>query len=193
MRIIIKSIFRVIAEILYRPRVNGKENLPKQGAAIICANHIHQLDSAVLIATAKRKINILAKDDLFTGVIAKWFAKIFGIYPIKRESADIQAIKISLTLLKNNELLAVFPEGTRHGLEKGVKPKNGAIVMAIKAGVPIIPVGIQGSFKLFRKVKLNIGKPIDFNKYKNDAKNKEIIDGLTNELMNEIVKLRDEK
>ena len=83
----------------------------------------------------------------------------------------------------------IFPEGTRNGMAKGVKPKNGAVVMAIKAGVPIIPVGIIGNFKPFRKITMKIGKPIDYRSYKDKVKDKELMTKLTEELMKKIVKL----
>ena len=85
----------------------------------------------------------------------------------------------------------MFPEGTRNGLEKGKKPKNGAVLIAATAEKPIIPIGIQGSFKPFRKVIVNIGKPIDYSKYKDENKDKELMTKLTEDLMNEIIKLRE--
>ena len=87
----------------------------------------------------------------------------------------------------------MFPEGTRHGLEKGKKAKNGAVLIAATAEKPIIPIGIQGSFKPFTKVVVNIGKPIDYTKYKEEVKEKEVATKLTTELMEKIVELRDEK
>ena len=78
-------------------------------------------------------------------------------------------------------------------MAKGVKPKDGAIKLAIRANVPIVPVGVQGNFKPFRKVKVNIGKPIYYGKYKDEVNNKEVMDKLTEELMKTIVKLRDER
>lgn len=193
MRIIIKTIFKIFAIILYRPKIVGKENLPKDTGALLCPNHIHNLDSAVIVAMFKRKVNVLAKEELFTNRFLCWLADLFGIYPIKRGKADLQAIKISLTLLKHDELLLMFPEGTRNGMAKGVKPKNGAVLIAATAEKPIIPIGIQGSFKPFRKVIVNIGKPIYYSEYKEEVKEKEVATKLTEELMGEIVKLRDEK
>lgn len=193
MRVIIKFIFKIIAIILYRPKIVGKENLPKDTGALICPNHVHNLDSAVIVAMFKRKVNVLAKEELFKNGFIRWIADIFGVYPVKRGRADLQAIKISLKLLKNDELLLMFPEGTRHGLDKGKKPKNGAVLIAATAGKPIIPIGIQGSFKPFRKVIVNIGKPIDYSQYSEEVKEKEQASKLTQELMQEIVSLRDAK
>ena len=193
MRIIIKFLFKIIAIILYRPKIVGKENLPKDTGALLCPNHVHNLDSAVIVAMFKRKVNVLAKEELFKNAFIRWIADIFGVYPVKRGRADLQAIKISLKLLKNDELLLMFPEGTRHGLDKGKKPKNGAVLIATTARKPIIPIGIQGSFKPFRKVIVNIGKPIDYSKYSEEVKEKEQASKLTQELMQEIVSLRDAK
>lgn len=192
MRVIIKFLFKVFAIILYRPKIIGKENLPKDTGALLCPNHIHNLDSAVIVAMFKRKVNVLAKEELFSNKFLCWIADLFGIYPVKRGKADMQAIKISLKLLKQEELLLMFPEGTRNGLEKGIKPKNGAVVISATSGKPIIPIGIKGSFKPFRKVIVKIGEPIDYSKYKEDIKDKEKANELTQELMEKIIKLRDE-
>ena len=193
MRVIIKFIFKIFAIILYRPKIVGKENLPKDGGALLCPNHVGNLDAAVIVAMFKRKVNVLAKEELFKNGFLCWIADLFGIYPVKRGKADMQAIKISLTLLKRNELLLMFPEGTRNGMAKGIKPKNGAVLIAATAGKPIIPIGIQGSFKPFTKVIVNIGKPIDYSKLKEEVKDKEQASELTKDLMKEIVHLRDQK
>ena len=192
MRVIIKFIFKIFAIILYRPKIVGKENLPKDGGALLCPNHVSTLDAAVIVAMFKRKVNVLAKEELFKNGFLCWIADLFGIYPVKRGKADMQAIKISLTLLKRNELLLMFPEGTRNGMAKGIKPKNGAVLIAATAGKPIIPIGIQGSFEPFTKVIVNIGKPIDYSKLKEEVKDKEQASELTKELMKEIVHLRDQ-
>ena len=151
------------------------------------------MDSAVLVLMNKRIIRVLAKESLFRFKILKWLATIFGVYPVKAGKKSMESMKISLKLLKNKELLLIFPEGTRNGMAKGVKPKEGAIKLAIRANVPIVPVGIQGSFKAFTKVKVNIGEPIYYSEYKEEINNKELLEELTQDLMNKIVKLRDEE
>ena len=192
MRIIIKFIFKIFAIIIYRPKILGKENIPEAGGAMLCPNHIHNLDAAVIVAMFKRKVNVLAKEELFKNRFLCWIADLFGIYPVKRGKADMQAIKTSLTLLKKDEILLMFPEGTRNGMAKGINPKNGAVLIAATAKKPIIPIGIQGNFKPFTKVIINIGKPIDYSNLKEEVKDKEEATKLTQQLMEEIVKLRDE-
>ena len=100
MRVVIKFIFKIFAIIMYRPKILGKENLPEEGGALLCPNHVHNLDAAIIVAMFKRKVNVLAKEELFKNKFLCWIADLFGIYPVKREKADMQAIKISLKLLK---------------------------------------------------------------------------------------------
>lgn len=192
LRKLLKAFFHFLAIIVYRPKVYGKGNIPSEGGAIICPNHVHALDSVIILTTAKRKINFMAKEELFKNGFIRFLAKVFGIFPVKRGGKDLDAIKTSLKILKAKEILCMFPEGTRNGLSKGVKPKNGAVLIAIKAGVPIIPCGVQGSFKPFTKVKLNYGKPIYFDK-ETDIQDKEIVNNLTKKVVDEVVYLRDEK
>ncbi len=190
-REIIKGFLHGLLRIVYRVKITGKENVLKEGGCIIAANHIHALDPAVILLTNKRAVKYMAKEELFKNPILRWLAKTFGIFPVKRDGKDLEAIKTSLRILKRKEILGIFPEGTRNGLRKGKKVKNGAVLIAMKAGVPIIPAGISGSYKPFCKIKLNYGKPIYYDKYKEEEQTKELADKLTKELMDEIVRLRD--
>ena len=192
MRKFLKGLFWLMSVIAYRIKVNGKENLPKEGAALVCPNHVHALDTVLVVVHANRKINVLAKEELFESRFLRFLAKVFGVYPVKQNSADLGAIKTSLKLLKNKELLLIYPEGTRKGMEKGKPLKNGPMTIAIKAGVPIVPVGIKGTFKAFSKITINIGKPMSFNEYKDKVNDKEVVSKLTQDLMKEIIRLRDE-
>ena len=191
MRKFLKGLFWLMTVIVYRIKVNGKENLPKEGAALVCPNHVHALDTVLVVVHANRKINVLAKESLFKNAFLRFLAKVFGVYPVKQNSADLGAIKTSLKLLKSDELLLIYPEGTRKGLERGKPLKNGPMTIAIKAGVPIVPVGIKGTFKVFSKITINIGKPMNFNEYKDKVNDKEVVTKLTKDLMNEIIRLRD--
>lgn len=189
----IKFILKILVIIVYRPKIVGIENIKEDEGALICPNHVHALDSAVIVLTNKRAIRVLAKESLFRKPILRWLASIFGVYPVKQGNKSMESMKISLKLLKSNELLLIFPEGTRNGMAKGVRAKEGAIKLAAKSNKPIIPVGVQGNFKPFRKIKVNIGKPIYYNLTKEEINDKEKLREMTDGLMNEIVKLRDEK
>ena len=192
-RKIVKFILKMLVIIVYRPKIVGAENIEEGKPALICPNHVHALDSVVIVLMNKRIIRVLAKESLFKNPILRWLASIFGVYPVKQGNKSMESMKISLKLLKNNELLLIFPEGTRNGMAKGAKPKDGAIKLAAKSNASIVPVGVQGNFKPFRQIKVNIGKPIYYDLTKEELNDKEKLAELTSLLMKEIVKLRDEK
>lgn len=180
----IKVVLATVYRIIFRVKISG--NVPREGAYILCCNHINYLDAAAIVLFNKRKVNFVAKEDLFTHGILMWLGHLFDAIPIKRDMQDIEAMKRCLKVLKNGELLGIFPEGTRRGMEKNMKAKNGAAFMAIKSNVKVIPVGIHGSFKPFGKVYVNYGEPIDLSKYKNE---KDKLDEATDIVMNQIVML----
>ena len=192
-RAIVKPLCHLAALIVYRVRVEGIENVPKDSACIVCGNHVHALDAPALVAVTNRKIRFMAKEELWKSLGFRFMAFVFYVFPVKRGKGDTDAIKTSIKLLKSNQILGMYPEGTRNGLEKGVKPKNGAVTLASRNNVPIVPFGVEGTFKPFTKVTYRFGKPMDFSSYKENAKDKEVLDTLTNEVMARIVELRDNK
>lgn len=181
-RKIVKVILKTAYRIAFRVKITGK--VPEDGAYILCCNHINYLDAAAIVLFNKRKVNFVAKEDLFTHGILNWLGHLFDAIPIKRNMQDIEAMKRCLKVLKNGELLGIFPEGTRKGMEKNMKAKNGAAFMAIKGKVKVIPVGIHGTFKPFSKVYMNYGEPIDLSGYTKDD-----LDKATDIIMEQIVML----
>lgn len=187
-RCIVRAVLVTAYRIAYHVKITG--NVPKEGAYILCCNHINYLDAAAIVLFNKRKVNFVAKEDLFTHDILMWLGHLFDAIPIKRDMQDIEAMKRCLKVLKNGELLGIFPEGTRKGMEKNMKAKNGAAYMAIKSGVKVIPIGIHGTFKPFSKVYLNYGEPIDLSDYKNQ---KDKLDEATELVMNQIKELMEKE
>ena len=189
--IIVKPICFIIDMILFRVKIDGIENIPKNQACIVCGNHVHALDAPVLLARTNKKIRFMAKQELWKSPAFRFMAFIYQVFPVKRDRKDTDAVKTSLKILKNKEILGIYPEGTRNGMARGIKPKKGAVNLAIRADVPIIPFGIKGNFKPFRKVIYKFGEPIFYSEYKDRAKDKEFIEELTMNLMEKIVELRD--
>ena len=179
--------------VVFRVEKNGEENIKEKGAYLICANHRSNWDAPILVSNLKRKVYVKAKAELFKNKFIKWFGRKCCVFPVKRGMRDIESIKYSLNLLKDGEILVIFPEGTRNGMEKNGKAQNGVAYMAIRTGVPVIPVGIQGEMKPFKKVKLNIGEPLDFSQYKTNKPEKEILDKVSKEIMDNIIMLTNEK
>ena len=192
LRKIIVFLVYIFNVIVFRVKCVGQENIQNKGAYIICANHTSNWDAPILVSNLKRKVYVMAKAELFKNKFIKWFGDKCCVFPVKRGMRDIESIKYSLKLLKDGEILVIFPEGTRKGLEKNGKAQNGVAYMAIRTGVPVIPVGIQGEMKPFRKVKLNIGEPLDFSQYKSNKPEKEILDKVSKETMDNIIMLTNE-
>ena len=121
-RKVVKIVLKTVYRIAYRVKITG--NVPDEGAYILCCNHINYLDAAAIVLFNKRKVNFVAKEDLFTHGILSWLGHLFDAIPIKRNMQDIEAMKRCLKVLKNGELLGIFPEGTRKGMEKNMKAKK---------------------------------------------------------------------
>ena len=192
LRKIIVFLVYIFNVIVFRVKCVGQENIQNKGAYIICANHTSNWDAPILVSNLKRKVYVMAKAELFKNKFIKWLGDKCCVFPVKRGMRDIESIKYSLKLLKDGEILVIFPEGTRKGLEKNGKAQNGVAYMAIRTRVPVIPVGIQGEMKPFRKVKLNIGEPLDFSQYKSNKPEKEILDKVSKEIMDNIIMLTNE-
>lgn len=191
LRCIIKNLINGFYHIVFRIKIVG-EPVPKEGAYIICANHINYFDAVAVVTSNKRRVYFIAKEDLFHNGFLNWLAHIFDVIPVKRGKQDLESMKRSLAVLKRGDLLGLFPEGTRKGIAKNGKIKNGAAFMALRTGVPVIPLGIQGTFKPFKKTILNYGKPLDFSKYQSKTPDKEVLEEVSNEIMNNIIMLTNE-
>ena len=173
LRGIVKGAIYAYCKIVYRFELVGKENIPKKGAVIICGNHRSFLDPPLMEVTTGRYTRFLAKEELTKNKFLAFLGFVFDSILVKKDSKEVKALKESLQTLKKEQCLALFPEGTRNGLAKGEKVKDGAAFFALRTGVPVIPCGISGGEKPFKKVKIAYGKPIDLSEYRTMYKNKE--------------------
>ena len=190
-RKIVIFLLYIYCKIVYRVKVIGVENIPLKGSLIFCGNHRNYLDPCLIMITIKRETRFLAKDELQKNTFLKFLGKLFDIIFVKRDSKDITAMKESVKTLKSGNCIALFPEGTRNGLEKNDgKIKNGAAYMALKTGSKVVPIGIQGPAKPFTKNIIIYGKPLDFSEYSASKKiEKEIEDKVSDIIKNEIINL----
>ena len=191
-RKIVKGFANIMCHIIYRFDVKGLENIPKEGAAIICANHIHLLDSVTIVIHIKRMIYIMVKKELMKSKIGYWFFDMLGCFAVDWGKGDVKAIEDAEGHVKDGDLLMIFPEGKRNGMAKGIKMKKGAAMVALQTKTPIIPVGITGSFKPFSKIKIRVGEPMDLTEYFEMEKTgpREWIT-VTNKMQEKIISLRD--
>ncbi|MCL2408036.1 MAG: 1-acyl-sn-glycerol-3-phosphate acyltransferase [Oscillospiraceae bacterium] len=152
---------RFVIGIFYRLDIQGQENIP-DGAAMVCANHSSRVDP-FLIAFAlgiNRHVRFIAKISLFKVPILAGILKRLEMISVDRNTNDVSTIKSALRVLKSGEKVAIFPEGRRVGdVSKGVKANPGAVKIAERADVPVIPVFMPRRKPLFRKIPIIIGEP----------------------------------
>ncbi len=161
--------------------IRGIENLPESGGLIITSNHVSYLDPAVLVASLNRKIYFIAKKEVFKNTFISFLLNKLNAFSVDRDNVDMFAFKKAMNILREEKVLGIFPEGTRSSNGELQELKMGALKIAMKTGVPILPVGINGTHKIYprgikfpilfkHKIIVKYGAPRHFNKLKSKDK-----------------------
>lgn len=159
------AICALICKIAFKFKVAGLENIPAEGAFILAPNHKSFFDPVVVAVKCKRQIRFMAKAELFKN---KLFGKIItalGAFPLQRGKGDIAAIKAAFSILKEGNVLLMFPQGKRIKDDSRGNLKTGVAVIAHKMQVPVVPVSICGKYKFRSKITVTYGKPIYFDEF----------------------------
>lgn len=160
----------MVLKIFWRLEVEGAENLPREGGVLIASNHCSYLDPPVMGASVERQVHFMAKKELFNIPGLNFFMRRTGTFPVARGTANRSAIRKAIEYLSSGEVVGIFPEGTRTKSGTMKNGEIGAAMLAAKAGVPILPMGIKGNIRVFQmkgiipkfsKIKVKIGKPIE--------------------------------
>ncbi len=172
----------------------GRENIPTKGAFLVASNHVSNLDPFIIGLGFYRRLNYLAKEELFRSKLQKFFFRQVGAFPIKRGVSDLGAIKEVFRRLKSKEPILLFPEGTRT-LDPGKRKIQAGIgLIAAKSNLPVVPVYIDGSEKVLppgarwpkrHSITVRFGKPLFFTK---DKKNPSL--KIAQDVMNAILSLK---
>jgi 1-acyl-sn-glycerol-3-phosphate acyltransferase len=170
---------------IYRIKIENKDNIP-DGPFIFVGNHKHNYDFISLISGTKRTVHFLAKKELIDK--HGWLFGRLGIIPVDRSTKNKEAVNEAINMLKNGEIVGIFPEGTFNKTEYVIKPfKYGAVKIASEADCPLVPFAITGEYKKFRKgLKITYGKPY-YIKDKKDLTKENV------KLMNKVINLLREK
>lgn len=158
---VVRIILGFFLKLFYRFRVTGLENVPMDNRLVICANHRSNWDPVLISIAFPRQVHWMAKKELFKNKILSYLIYKLESFPVDRQDTDISAIKNALRVLKNEKVLGIFPEGTRVDTVDLNNAKAGTALLAIKAQSIVLPMYIGSTYKLFSKVNINIGKPID--------------------------------
>ena len=175
-----RALVQPMIRLWWRPRVTGLHNIPRQGPAIIAANHLANVDSFLVPAVVPRQVRYIIKADFWhkrtpTARIQQWFFDTIGSIPVERGDARSAtgSLEQALTVLNDGGLFGIYPEGTRSKDGKLGRARTGVAWLEEKSGAPVIPVGVVGTDKLFApgriwprpraaKLEIHIGAPVDF-------------------------------
>ncbi|MEW1637925.1 lysophospholipid acyltransferase family protein [Streptomyces sp. NPDC093801] len=194
-----------LLRLLFRPRIEGLENIPAEGAAIVAGNHLSFSDHFLMPAILRRRITFLAKAEYFTGPGLKGrltaaFFRSAGQIPVDRSGKDAgqAALREGLGVLAKGELLGIYPEGTRSHDGRLYKGKVGVAAMALGAGVPVVPCAMLGTFEIqppgqtlpkIRRVTIRFGAPLEFSRYAGMEGERAVLRAVTDEIMYAILNL----
>ena len=176
-----RLILSPLARGLFRAKIVGRKNVPREGAVILASNHLSFIDSVVITLFAPRSVSFLAKESYFTtpgftGTVSRLFFTSIGAIPVSRGvgQAAEDALDSGLSLLQDGEAFAVYPEGTRSRDGKLYRGKTGVAWLALNAGVPVVPVALKGTDKVQpigsnkirpAKVSIEFGTPLDLSRH----------------------------
>ncbi|WKY47251.1 lysophospholipid acyltransferase family protein [Eubacteriaceae bacterium ES3] len=190
----IYSICRVIVYfinlLIFNFKIRGKENIPKTGSALICPNHVSIYDPCVIASITPRYIHFMAKAELFKNPFLRWLLTHLYAFPVNRGNVGMETIKTSLKVLREQELLGIFPEGTRVKEGERIPPASGFVVFALKTKSPIIPVRIVGKYGFRRKIEIVVGEPIYLTEYYGKKHSEEELKKISEEIMDQVYELK---
>ncbi|MEU3898657.1 lysophospholipid acyltransferase family protein [Streptomyces sp. NPDC057376] len=194
-----------LLRVVFRPRIEGLDHVPASGAAIVAGNHLSFSDHFLMPAVLRRRITFLAKAEYFTGPglkgrLTAFFFRSAGQIPVDRsgKEAGQAAIREGLGVLGKDELLGIYPEGTRSHDGRLYKGKVGVAVMALRAGVPVVPCAMIGTFEAqppgrriprLHPVVIRFGEPLDFSRYAGMEGEKAVLRAVTDEILYAIMSL----
>jgi 1-acyl-sn-glycerol-3-phosphate acyltransferase len=140
---------------IWRPRVTGRDRVPREGGVILASNHLSFADSVVIPSVSPRPVRFLAKSDYFTGaglrgrLMRAWFEGL-GMLPVDRDDpqAALTSLDVALDVLRRGEAFGIYPEGTRSRDGRLYRGRTGVAHLALTAGVPVVPVGLRDTERL---------------------------------------------
>ncbi len=188
---VIRALVSVFVHCAFRIKIAGKENVPKDGGAILAVNHKSNWDPVVIGSTCPRSLKMMGKAELFKNPVCGYFLKALGGFPVNRGKGDIGAIKTSLKTLKGGDMLLIFPEGTRNN-DTVAHAKSGVALIGNMAQVPVIPAYISGKYRFLSKVVVTFGTPYDMTRFGGEKLDSAKLQEVSDEILMQIRGLKQE-
>ncbi len=186
----VRTIARLYFPTIMKLRVEGAGNIPEKGPFLLLMNHQSHLDPLLVHTYCPRLLFTMAKSSVFRNPIMRWIEPRVGAFPTRRYQVDPQTVRIALRYLEEGKAVGVFPEGSRSWDATLQKLREGTIRLLLKAGVPVIPCGISGTYELWPRwgkmnwfkigpgrppVRIRFGSPIHFGKHDTRALREEAL------------------
>ncbi|GGF87764.1 lysophospholipid acyltransferase family protein [Paenibacillus abyssi] len=175
-----RMLLRFIFATMFPLKAEGLEHIPAQGSALLCSNHISNIDPTTVGVKVNRKVHYMAKAELFSFRPIGAFLRALGAFPVKRGGVSKESIRMALQLLKDGNVMGIFPEGTRNSGDG--MGKKGAAMIALRSGAAVIPVAIIGKYRPFRPIKIVYGKPVDLSEFIGDS-SPDVLERATEKIM----------
>ena len=195
---VLKAILTPVLRLLFKVRVEGAENVPAGGAAILASNHLSFSDSIFLPMVLRRRITFVAKAEYFEDRKTAWFFRAVGQIPIKRGggSASQRALDSAFDVLEGGGVFGIYPEGTRSPDGKLYKGHTGVARLALKSGAPVLAVAMIGTREaqpigqvkpnFFSPITIRISRPLRFERYADRPDDPRVLRQITDEVMFEL-------
>ena len=195
---VLKILLTPVLRFFWRVRVEGLENMPESGPAILASNHISFSDSIFLPLVLRRRVTFVAKAEYFDDPKTAWFFRAVGQIPIRRTggSAAMAALDSAAEVLEGGHLFGIYPEGTRSPDGRLYKGKTGVARLAVRCNVPVLACAMVGTNEIqpigqmrpniFRPITIRISKPMDFSRYADRPKDPKVLRQITDEIMFEL-------
>ena len=185
------GIMRIWFAIMFKVEIVGKENVPAEGNAIICANHYSNYDPFAAAIFLDRLPRYLGKKELFENKILAYLLKEVRVIPLDRKAAmDMKAVKAALKVLKEDQILGIFAEGTRVKEGEQVDAKGGVALFAMKGNTNVIPCAISGKYKFRNKIRVEYGKPLTLDEFRGQKLTAEMMTEITDVVMGKVEEMK---
>lgn len=187
--------FGQLARATFRNKYEGRKHIPKRGAAILASNHLSFLDHLVLSAATRRQVFYISKVQHFDYAFRRWVFKRWGVIPLRRGESDQAALDRSLEVLREGNLFAIYPEGTRSLDGKLHKGHTGVARLHLQSGAPIVPAAMWGTFEALPKGRswprlvkcgAKFGPPMSFMALKDKKDDRDTLRHITDQVMRAI-------
>ncbi|MGW7352639.1 lysophospholipid acyltransferase family protein [Streptomyces sp. Z26] len=206
--LLIKALFGSLLRVLFRPRVDGADHIPRTGPVILAGNHLTFIDSVILPMVAGRQVFFIGKDEYVTskgvkGRLMAWFFTGVGMIPVDRDGGrgGVAALMTGRRVLDEGKVFGIYPEGTRSPDGRLYRGRTGIARLALMTGAPVVPFAMIGTdevqpggrglprFGRSHRISVRFGEPLDFSRYEGMDRDRYVLRAVTDEVMSDVMRL----